>query len=272
MIVFPNCKINLGLHIISRRDDGFHNLKTLFYPISLRDSLEIVPVLGRNDIFSSSGMEIPRSNHKNLCEQALDLVREAFRFPRVHIHLHKNIPIGAGLGGGSSDAVFTLLLLNQLFNLGIPAETMHMMAEKLGSDCPFFLENKPCLARGRGEILESFTIQLKGYYLVLAMPDIHVSTREAFSGIIPKEPSIDLAKWLKTPPSNWKKKILNDFEQSVFNKHPRIGEIKNIFYDYDAVYASMSGSGASVYGIFSHKPDDTLHLLLKDCFIWEEQL
>lgn len=272
MIAFPNSKINLGLNIVSKRSDGFHELRTLFYPISLRDSLEIIPTKENQDSFTSSGIPIPEDKKGNLCEQAIAMVREDYDFPQVQMHLHKNIPIGAGLGGGSADAVFTILLLKNLFDLEITRDELHVMAGRLGSDCPFFLENQPCLAYGRGEILQPFSLNLKGYHLFLAMPAIHVSTREAFSAITPQKPSENIAEWLVRPPDKWKQKVVNDFEEGVFSIYPRIGELKTIFYSFGAEYASMSGSGASVFGIFSHKPGTAIYKKLQDCFIWEEEL
>jgi 4-diphosphocytidyl-2-C-methyl-D-erythritol kinase len=273
MIVFPNSKINLGLNILSRRDDGFHNLKTLFYPLGLCDCLEIIPAKSGSNEFQSTGIDIPSDGSKNLCEKAVSLLRNSYEFPPVTIHLHKSIPIGAGLGGGSSDAAFTLKLMAEMFIPGgLPPKTLSEMAAQLGSDCAFFIQNIPCLATGRGEILSPYPISLAGFQLVLIMPDIHISTREAFAGIEPRQPIEDISTIISEPIENWKNNLVNDFEKGIFARHPQIRAIKEALYEHGAVYASMSGSGASVFGLFRDLPARDFSDIYPEYFIWKETL
>ncbi len=193
MICFPNCKINLGLNVTARRSDGFHELKTIFYPLGLSDCLEAIPASVNGFSFSTSGISIPTEGTTNICEKAYELFRQQHSVPSVQMHLHKKIPVGAGLGGGSSDAAFTLTLLNQLFELNIEKGELKEMAVKLGSDCAFFIENTPSIATGRGEKLTPFPLKLKGLHLVLVIPPIHVSTAEAYAGIHPQQPLHDIS-------------------------------------------------------------------------------
>lgn len=272
MITFPNCKINLGLHITRRREDGFHELETVFYPLPLHDALEIIPAPDHTTAFSSSGISIPDDMQKNLCEKAYDLIAGDFSIPAVKIHLHKSIPTGAGLGGGSADASFTLIMLNEMFNLKLDAERLKAYAAQLGSDCSFFIHNEPCFAKGRGEIISPFPMQLTGKYMVLIKPEVHVSTKDAFAGITPIQPMHNLQDVLHLPIDQWKDKLVNDFEQSVFSKYPQIGNIKKELYTMGAQYAAMSGSGASLYGIFDRKPNFNIKARFKDCFIWQNSL
>lgn len=274
MIVFPNCKINLGLNVINKRDDGFHELCTLFYPLSLADCLEIIPASdSKGNTFSSSGITIPSDGSKNICEMAYDLLKAHYNIPSVQMHLHKKIPIGAGLGGGSSDAAYTLTLLNSLFNLQMAKNELKEMAAQLGSDCAFFIENIPALATGRGEKLNKFSIELKGLHLALIMPPIHVSTAEAYAGIHPREPGHEISRVAAQPIEKWKDMLVNDFEESIFEKYPRIKEIKENLYSMGAKYAAMSGSGAAVFGIFKGEiPSKTLKKNFPDCFVWSETL
>lgn len=272
MIVYPHSKINLGLHILRKREDGFHDIETLFYPLRLSDALEIIPASDDKTEFSSSGIPIPGSAEGNLCLQAWELLQKHHNIPPVKIHLHKVIPIGAGLGGGSSDAAFALKLINDLFEADIPEELLFEYATQLGSDCSFFLSGQPALASGRGEILKPFDLSLKGYYLVLVSPPVHVSTAGAYAGINPSMPETSLEDVLALPVKKWKGLLVNDFEHSVFEKHPEIKEIKNQLYESGALYACMSGSGASVFGIFAQKPAGDLNDIFKDCLVWEEEL
>jgi 4-diphosphocytidyl-2-C-methyl-D-erythritol kinase len=262
MIVFPNCKINLGLHIVSKREDGYHNLETIFYPVPLKDSLELIldsSSLKPRITFTQSGLEVKGDTNNNICVKAYQLLVEDFpNLPAVTVHLHKSIPMGAGLGGGSSDAGYMLQLLNEKFNLSISNEKLMQYALKLGSDCPFFIYNKPCLAKGRGEKLIPISLDLKGYQLVLINPGIHISTAEAFSGITPKEPVNSLEDLSKKQIIEWKEFLINDFEESVFKAYPEIEEIKNKLYGIGAIYSSMSGTGSSVYGIFPKSADVNL--------------
>lgn len=253
MIVFPNCKVNLGLHILQKRADGFHDLETVFYPIALQDALEIVqtPSPSSNIQFNSTGLKIDSSTENNICFKAYQLLKKDFpELPGIKMHLHKVIPSGAGLGGGSSDGAFTLLLLNRKFNLGLSEEQLINYALQLGSDCPFFIKNKPCYATGRGEKLESIELDLSAYKFVLVNPGIHLHTGRAFSKITPTNQRISIREVITTPVEHWKNVLENDFEESVFFEHPDIRTIKGELYNQGAVYASMSGSGSSVYGLF----------------------
>ncbi len=251
MIVFPNCKINLGLQILEKREDGFHNLETVFYPAPFRDALEISPNDNAEIEFAATGLSVDGDPKNNLCLKAYHLLKKDFpQIPAVKIHLHKVIPMGAGLGGGSADAAFTLSLLNRKFKLNLSTPVLLNYALQLGSDCPFFIINKPCYATGRGEILEEINLDLSNYKIVLINPGIHVNTGWAFSNINPS-PSIKNIKTIVQQPVNtWRDELTNDFETAVFTAHPQIKWIKNTLYDSGAVYAAMSGSGSTVLGIF----------------------
>tara|TARA_B100000900_G_scaffold249355_1_gene212260 strand:- start:2436 stop:3218 length:783 start_codon:yes stop_codon:yes gene_type:complete len=260
LILFPNAKINVGLHIKSKRVDGYHELETIFYPVKYCDVLEILP--SHKLAFTRSGIDIPGDG--NLCLDAYQLLKQGFNIPTVHIHLHKIIPIGAGLGGGSSDAAFTLKGLNDLFDLQLSNEQLRMYAVQIGADCPFFIDNKPMLANGIGEVLEPIDLDLSAYHIAIVKPNIHISTAEAYSGVIPKEPLYSLRDLIKSPVKEWQ--IQNDFEQSVFAKHPAIEELKSYLYKQGAVYAAMTGSGSSVFALFKSRPnlnykDSTFFLL-----------
>lgn len=249
MIIFPNCKINLGLHILRKRTDGFHDLETVFYPLPLTDALEVLS--DDNLQFNSSGIPVPGDQHDNLCLKAWRLLKADFPdLPPVKIHLHKHVPIGAGLGGGSADAAFMLQLLNDKFRLGINAEQLIDYAATLGSDCPFFIRNKPCYATGRGEVMEPLELDLSAYSWLLVYPGIHVNTGWAFGRITPREPEKNLRQSILQPVQEWKNLIYNDFEAPVFNAHPVLGEIKEQLYEAGALYATMSGSGSAMVGIF----------------------
>lgn len=257
MIVFPNAKINLGLRIIRKRPDGYHDLETIFYPVPVNDALEIIP-LGANENtsafpFTLTGAELKGHPTANLCVRAYKLLKQDYpQLPKIKMHLHKIIPSGAGLGGGSADAAFTLALLNNLFELGISKQQLMNYAAELGSDCPFFITNKPCYATGRGEILEEVQLDLSAYRIVIVNPGIHIDTGLAFLNIIPAEP-VKSAKEIihKLPIERWKDELQNDFEKVIFPRHPEIADIKDEFYSKGAVFASMSGSGSTVYGIFA---------------------
>ncbi len=252
MIVFPNAKINIGLNVISKRSDGYHNLETVFYPVKIYDALEVI--LSDEMQFTSSGISIPGNPENNLCLKAYQLIEKDYNLPPVKIHLHKNIPIGAGLGGGSADGGFFIKLLNELCQLNLSAENMEDYARKLGADCAFFIGNKPVFAYEKGDQFENLQLDLSAYHLVLVMPPVHVSTAEAYGGVQPKTAEFDLKSALKLSVSEWKNLIKNDFENSVFQHHPKIRSIKEALYKNGALYAAMSGSGASVFGIFSQKP------------------
>ncbi|MFD2202367.1 4-(cytidine 5'-diphospho)-2-C-methyl-D-erythritol kinase [Shivajiella indica] len=252
MICFPNAKINLGLHITSKRKDGYHDIETCMVPIPLFDALEMV--IENKTIFETSGLAIPGEEKDNLILKALKLIRKDFSdLPQVHIHLHKNIPMGAGLGGGSADGAFALTLMNKLFDLYLDDFILEDYAAQLGSDCPFFIENKPKIATGRGEILEPVDVDLKGDYILLIKPPVHVGTKEAYAGVSPKKPETDLKSLLKDKGS-WKEKLVNDFEASIFPQYPEIAEIKAKLYEMGAYYSAMSGSGSTVFGLFNEIP------------------
>lgn len=253
MLSFPNCKINLGLNILRKREDGLHDLETVFYPIALKDILEIVTASNSNVAvsYSHSGFEIEGPNENNLCIKAYDLLKKDFpSIPAIKLHLHKTIPMGAGLGGGSADAAFTLQLLNEMFQLSVPADQLMNYAAILGSDAPFFIINKPCYATGCGEVLEEIDLNLSAYKTILVNPGIHINTAQAFSQIIPSLPERSIKDIIRQPLSAWKDILNNDFEKPVFEKYPQIKNIKEELYQQGALYAAMSGSGSTVFGIF----------------------
>ncbi|RWY57075.1 4-(cytidine 5'-diphospho)-2-C-methyl-D-erythritol kinase [Mucilaginibacter gilvus] len=254
MIVFPNAKINIGLNITERRPDGYHNLETVFYPIKINDVLEVIEA--DELIFDYSGLDIPGDDADNLCIKGYHLLKKDFpKLPAVKIHLHKNIPIGAGLGGGSSDAAFFIKLMNEKFGLGLSVDAMMDYARVLGADCAFFIESKPVFAFDKGDEFEAIKLDLTAYQIVLVMPDAHVSTAEAYRGVKPAPVKESLYDLIKTPIANWKRHIKNDFEGHIFRDNPIIRGVKAELYEHGALYASMSGSGASVFGIFESTPD-----------------
>lgn len=250
MICFPNAKINIGLNITERRADGYHNLESVFYPVKLNDALEVVEAdeLG----FSSSGLAIPGDMASNLCIKAYHLLQRDFEIPPVHIHLHKHIPVGAGLGGGSSDAAFFIKLMNEKFALGLSFEQMEAYCRQLGADCAFFIQNKPVYAFEKGDRFEAVFLDLSAYFLVLVMPNVQVSTAEAYRGVKPAKPENSLKEFIRLSPEAWKKGIKNDFEISVFQKYPVIRGVKASLYEAGAIYAAMSGSGSSVFALFKN--------------------
>ena len=252
MIVFPNAKINIGLNVVEKRADGFHNIESIFYPVNqLTDVLEIVKQSSNEVTFSSSGIDIPRKKGElNLCEKAYQLIKNDFDISGVQIHLHKVIPIGAGLGGGSADAAFTLKVLNELFELNLTDEKLIEYARKLGSDCAFFIKNKPVYAFNKGDEFEEFEIDLSDYEIKIEYPNIHISTAEAYSGVIVKSSNQNLKELIAEPIKDWKKNLKNDFEQSVFPNHPNIEKLKAKMYHDGAKFSSMTGSGSAVFGIF----------------------
>jgi 4-diphosphocytidyl-2-C-methyl-D-erythritol kinase len=251
MVSFPPCKINLGLRIVSKRADGYHDLDTCFYSIPWTDILEIIPA--QRTTFSVSGNPIPGNEHDNLCMKAYHLLKKDFDLPEVAVHLHKVIPTGAGLGGGSSDCAHTLRLLDTMFSLKLSQDKLMSYAATLGSDCAFFVQDKAMIGTGRGEILHPVNVDLAGKYLVLVKPPVHVSTSEAYAGVTPHVPSENVQTIVETVPlRDWKGVLKNDFEASVFRHYPAIAEIKSYFYQLGAAYASMSGSGSAVFGIFNH--------------------
>ncbi|WP_243349076.1 4-(cytidine 5'-diphospho)-2-C-methyl-D-erythritol kinase [Parabacteroides sp. FAFU027] len=270
MIKFPNAKINLGLNIVSKRPDGYHNLETIFYPIGIKDALEVVPSQTGGDKLHISGIEVDGPTENNLVMKALRLIKRQYMIPDLDIYLHKQIPFGAGLGGGSADAAVMLLLLNELFTLRIPEETLITMASGIGADCAFFIKNKPVFARGIGNEFEETDLSLKGYHCVLVKPDIHVSTPEAYSLVKSAQPEVPLKEVIRRPIEEWQGLLVNDFEVSVFAKYPQIGKIKEQLIHEGAVYASMSGSGSSVFGIFKELPEWLP--AFDNCYVWKGAL
>ncbi len=254
MIVFPNAKINIGLHVVSKRPDGYHNLETVFYPVKLSDALEMAET-GKTDI-TFSGLPVEGASQDNLVIKAYNLLKKDFELPSVQFYLHKVIPTGAGLGGGSSDAAFTLKMLNNYFNLGLPFDKLKEYAVRLGADCTFFIENKPAYAIGIGDQLRPIELDLSAYRIVIVKPDVSVSTIQAYKNIVPAQPLFSLTELSSVPVEEWKYKVVNDFEKSIFPQYPEIREWKETLYEWGALYASMSGSGSAVFGIFRHLPVD----------------
>lgn len=258
MITFPNAKINLGLNITEKRPDGYHNLETIFYPIPLEDALEACPRKEGPGCYSlsQSGLSIEGDAENNLVVKAYKLLDETYHLPPVDIYLHKHIPSGAGLGGGSADAAFMLKLLNRMYRLNLTDDQLEAYAARLGADCAFFVRNQPTYAEGIGNIFSPVELSLAGWQLLLVKPNIFVSTRDAFARIRPRHPERNLRDLISQPVESWKDYMINDFEESVFPQFPAIGDIKTELYRLGAVYASMSGSGSSVYGLFA--PDVVL--------------
>lgn len=255
MISFPNAKINLGLYITEKRTDGYHNLASCFVPVAWQDALEILPA--ENFALSISGLKVEGDKQNNLCYKAYKILAEKHQVPPVHIFLHKAIPMGAGLGGGSADAAFTLKMLNQMFDLQLASQELSTYASQLGSDCAFFVENKPQFCYEKGDKMHPISLpQLKGKYVVLVYPNFGISTQEAYSQVRPQSIDFDLQKHLEQSPLHtWKNWLHNDFETHLFAKYPVLYEIKQQLYKQGAIYAAMSGSGSTIFGIFENKID-----------------
>jgi 4-diphosphocytidyl-2-C-methyl-D-erythritol kinase len=273
MVCFPNAKINIGLNITEKRSDGFHNLESVFYPVGLCDVLEVIENGNTSEqiCLQSSGISIPGDFSGNSCVKAYHLISRDYPLPRVKVHLHKIIPIGSGLGGGSSDAAFFIKLLNDKFEIGLSWGEMHNYARQTGSDCSFFINNRPAYAIGKGDQYETFQYSLKGYWVVLIYPNIHIKTADAYLHVSPKMSVSSLEDDVLTlPVEKWKNVIKNDFEESVFNQYPLIGTIKQELYDAGAVYASLSGSGSCLFGLFGRRiiPENKF----RDYFVWQEAL
>ena len=266
--MFTNCKINLGLNIVHKRNDGYHDLETVYYPLMLYDALEVVEHTAPHQSkagddssvqFSTSGEIIDGAPQANLCVKAYSQLKNKFpEIPAVRMHLHKSIPVGSGLGGGSSNGAFTLRLLNDNFHLGLTVEQLLDHALQLGSDCPFFIINRPCFATGRGEFLERVRVDLSPYKILLVVPPIRVGTAEAFFSVKPEKPSESIKEIIQQPVETWGQKLKNDFEQSLFGKYPEIANIKDQLYKAGAIYSSLSGSGSAVYGIFRRDDSSSL--------------
>jgi 4-diphosphocytidyl-2-C-methyl-D-erythritol kinase len=273
MIIFPNAKINIGLNIVEKREDGFHNIESVMYPVGLKDVLEIIENKETDDriLFSSSGINIPGNPATNLIVKAYHLIAQDHVLPKIKVHLHKHIPIGAGLGGGSSDAAFFIKLIKEKFELDISWGEMHHYAKQLGSDCSFFVSNRPAFAEGKGDEYESLTLDLNGYHIVLVNPNIHINTAKAYSGVKPKKPARSLEEDIQNLSiDQWKEFIHNDFEDSMFPQFPELKKIKEKLYAEGAVYAAMSGSGSTLYGIFKNKT--ALKNKFEGCFVFEGEL
>ena len=271
MITFPIAKINLGLNVVERRPDGYHNLETVFYPVPISDALELTIM---NPKFPSTvdcdikvtNLEVEGDEQRNLVVRAYQLLKQDFQqMPRIHAHLWKGIPTQAGMGGGSSDCAYTIRLLNEMFTLGLSDEQMIQYAARLGADCAFFILSRPAYAEGIGELLQPISLNLSSYYIGIVRPNIPVSTREAFSLIKPQKPAKCCREVVMQPIETWREELTNDFEQSVFTLHPEIGAIKQQLYDLGAVYAAMSGSGSAVFGLFQNEIDLAAHFP-KDVF------
>lgn len=248
MLTFPNAKINLGLNILGKRQDGYHDIETCLYPIPLYDALEIIPASKFE--FHCTGLKVNGTASDNLSVKAYNLLNDEFDIPQVKIHLHKVIPMGGGLGGGSSDGAFTLKTLNDLFDLRIPVNQLKGLAGSLGSDCPFFIENVPVIASGRGTDTKPIQVNLRGKYLVLFFPDIHISTQEAYALTTPNHSAKSVRDILSQEVSTWKDQLKNDFEGPIFEKHSKLSDIKKQLYNKGAIYAAMTGSGSTMFGIF----------------------
>ena len=261
MINFPIAKINLGLNVVEKRPDGYHNLQTVFYPVPIKDALEVHVT---DEAFPSdydcdlkvTNITIEGDEQRNLVVRAYQLLKQDFpTLPRIHSHLWKGIPTQAGMGGGSSDCAYMMLLLNQQFRLGLTDEQLIEYAAKLGADCAFFILSRPCYAEGIGEKLQPIDLSLSGYYIAVVRPDIPVPTKEAFSRIRPHYPAQNCRETVMQPVETWRDTLINDFEESVFALHPEIGNIKQQLYDMGATYAAMSGSGSALFGLFKKQPD-----------------
>lgn len=265
MILFPNAKINLGLNVVRRRPDGYHDIETLFYPVPWCDILEIVPSKGTTTTLTVTGRSVDCPPEKNLVMKAYMALDKLSPLPPVDIYLQKIIPDGAGLGGGSADAAFTLLGLNRLFRLGFSDEELAATATTIGADCPFFIYNRPMLASGIGNVFSHIDIDLSSMTIAIVKPQVHVSTKEAYAGIVPSIPDIDLRTTLLDPVDCWRGVLKNDFETSIFPLHPEISAVKNRLYEIGANYAAMSGSGAAVFGLFTES-SDILADKISNCF------
>lgn len=261
MINFPIAKINLGLNVVEKRPDGYHNLETVFYPVPIKDALEVMVM---DDQFPSdtdcdlkvTNIHIEGDEQKNLVVRAYRLLKEDFpTLPRCHAHLWKGIPTQAGMGGGSSDCAYMILLLNNLFQLGLSEQQMMDYAARLGADCAFFVKSRPCYAEGIGEQLEEISLDLSEWYIGAVRPDIPVPTKEAFARIRPHYPKKNCREVVMQPVETWKEELVNDFEESVFAVHPELAEVKQQLYYMGATYAAMSGSGSALFGLFKECPD-----------------
>lgn len=271
MVISSNCKINIGLNVVAKRKDGFHDIETMMYPVNgLCDVLEIIESDKDGIEFESSGLKLECKPENNLCIKTYNLMKEHFpdKIGGIKMHLHKVIPSGAGLGGGSSNAASMIKALNEMFSLGLTPANQEKLASAIGSDTPFFIKNRPMFAAGRGELLYPAYVSLKGYKLVIVKPNVSVSTAEAYHNVTASVPEHPLSRLLKHPIEMWRGLIKNDFEEVIFPKFPAIQAAKKMLYQSGAVYAAMSGSGSAVYGIFY--PDTKLAIDITDVFVYEE--
>lgn len=251
MLTFPNAKLNLGLNITARRPDGFHTLESVFVPLPWCDVLEVLPSPSTETSLTLTGLPIPGDPATNLCRKAYELLKADFpALPAAHLHLHKIVPIGAGLGGGSADAAFALKALNEVFELNLSAENLEVYARRLGSDCAFFIQNKPALALEKGDVFEEINVNLRGAACLVVYPNLHVSTAEAYARIVPRPPLHPLREALAQPMETWRDTVVNDFEAALAPTYPILADIKQQLYAAGAAYASLSGSGSAVYGLF----------------------
>ena len=269
MLLYPNAKINLGLNIVARRPDGYHDIETIFYPIPLQDALEVKAA--DHFAFRLTGNQLDCAAGDNLVIRVLQMLEADYQLPELDIHLFKHIPSGAGLGGGSSDAAFMMRLLNEQFNLGMTADEMEQRLATLGADCPFFVRNQPVFATGIGNVFTPISLDLSGWTLVLVKPDVHVSTRDAYAAVKPTAPAMRLTDIVQRPVEEWQALMVNDFEASVFPRYPEIAAIKDLLLDKGAVYAAMSGSGSAVYGLF-RQPLENVDEIFAGCFVRQRQL
>ncbi len=252
MVTFPNAKINIGLDIVSRREDGYHNIESIMVPVPWRDILEIVPAQGDESTLTITGREVNCPIEKNLVMKAFRAMQQNYSVPNADIYLHKVIPDGAGLGGGSADAAFTIIAVNELFSLNASKEDLAKIAATIGADCPFFIYNTPMLATGIGTEFSDVELDLSGYKILIVKPHVSVPTAQAYAGVTPQLPEKSLKELITTPHCQWQGVIKNDFEKSIFPLHPIVADIKQQIIDMGAIYASMSGSGSAVYGIFKN--------------------
>jgi 4-diphosphocytidyl-2-C-methyl-D-erythritol kinase len=266
MVVFPFCKVNIGLSVVERRNDGYHNIESLFYPVDLTDILEVVESDDGKNHFVMTGLSLDGDPSQNLCVKAYDQLSKEFLIPPVRIHLHKNIPAGAGLGGGSSDAAFMLRCINELFDLEVSKEDLFLHAMQIGSDCGFFMQDSPAIVKGRGESLSPLNISLSNYKIVIIKPDIHIKTANAYAGIVPGKSEYPIAGIISRPVSEWQGNLINDFEQNILKNHPKINDIKTKLQNAGALFVSMTGSGSAVYGIFEKGIQTSM--IFPGCFTW----
>ena len=273
MITFPNAKINIGLQVTERRPDGYHNLDTVFYPIPMNDALEVIVTEGADyDCrLHISGISIEGDTDNNLVVRAYRLLAADYTLPPVDIYLHKHIPTGAGLGGGSADASYMLRLLNEMFELGISTEKLEAYAARLGADCPFFITGNPVYATGIGNEFHSIDLDLSGWHIVVVKPDVFVSTKEAYSMVRPEKPAVTLDAKIVRPIAEWKDTISNDFEKGIFALHPELASIKAKLYELGATYAAMSGSGSALFGLFE-TPIASVEQHFPGCFCQQQKL